>query len=83
MRQIAAFLREYVPGFEKAYVAQSGVNVGVRETRRVLGGYQTDGGRRPHRPQVPGRDRQRLLPRGHPQPEGKGTIVRNVPFGEA
>ena len=40
MRQIAAFLRKYVPGFERAYVAQSGVNVGVRETRRILGDYQ-------------------------------------------
>ncbi|HKX37302.1 MAG TPA: FAD-dependent oxidoreductase, partial [Burkholderiales bacterium] len=40
MRQIAEFLRRYVPGFEKAYVLQSGVNVGVRETRRILGDYQ-------------------------------------------
>ncbi|HUF93573.1 MAG TPA: FAD-dependent oxidoreductase, partial [Candidatus Limnocylindria bacterium] len=30
MRQMAAFFRKYVPGFEHAYVAQSGVNVGVR-----------------------------------------------------
>ncbi len=29
-----------MPGFEKSYVMQSGVNVGVRETRRILGDYQ-------------------------------------------
>jgi hypothetical protein len=36
-----AFLRKYVPGFEESYVVQSGVQVGVRETRRVLGEYPT------------------------------------------
>src|SRR5438270_12316590 len=34
MRQISEFLRRSVPGFENSYVAQSGVQVGVRETRR-------------------------------------------------
>ena len=30
MRQIAAFLKRYVPGFENAYVAQSGFMAGAR-----------------------------------------------------
>ena len=44
MRQIAAFLRRYVPGFADAYVAQSGVQVGVRETRRIVGEYRLERG---------------------------------------
>lgn len=31
------FFRKYVPGFEKAYVAHSGEQVGVRDTRRIVG----------------------------------------------
>lgn len=34
------FLRESAPGFEKAYILEIAPQVGVRETRRVLGEYQ-------------------------------------------
>jgi hypothetical protein len=34
------FLRESVPGFEQAYLLEIAPQVGVRETRRVLGDYQ-------------------------------------------
>jgi glycine/D-amino acid oxidase-like deaminating enzyme len=35
--QVAAFLRKYVQGFERAYLAETASNVGVRESRHVLG----------------------------------------------
>lgn len=37
---ITEFLRRYVPGYEACYVIDSASSVGVRETRRFLGGYQ-------------------------------------------
>lgn len=33
------FLRKYVPGFEHCYVVSSPFQVGVRETRRIMGSY--------------------------------------------
>ena len=40
MRQLVAFLRKYVPGFEHSYMVQSGATIGIRETRRITGEYQ-------------------------------------------
>jgi len=34
-----SFLKKYIPGFEKAHVESSGVSVGVRDTRHVIGEY--------------------------------------------
>ncbi len=36
---IVNFFRKYVPGYERAYIAYTGTQIGVRESRRVLGGY--------------------------------------------
>jgi hypothetical protein len=33
------FLRKYVPGFESCYVVSNPFQIGIRETRRVQGGY--------------------------------------------
>ena len=37
---IMRFLRARVPGFEQAYAVQSGTQIGVRETRRIVGLHQ-------------------------------------------
>jgi len=39
MHQIAAFLKKHVPGFENAYLSHSAAQIGVRESRRVMGDY--------------------------------------------
>jgi hypothetical protein len=83
MSQVAAFLRDYVPGFADSYVAQSGVQVGVRETRRILGGYVLTG-----EDILTARKFDDVIARGtYPvdihNPHGKGTVLRSVPAGDA
>jgi hypothetical protein len=83
MRQIAAFLRRYVPGFEESYVVQSGVQIGVRETRRVLGEYQLTA-----HDVLSARKFDDAIARGaYPvdihNPKGSGTLLKRLPPGEA
>lgn len=37
--EILRFLRLYIPGCKQSYLAESGVSIGVRESRRVIGRY--------------------------------------------
>lgn len=39
VRDLSRFLRGYVPGFENSYVVSSGAQLGIRETRRIIGKY--------------------------------------------
>ena len=83
MRQIAEFLKQYVPGFEKSYVMQSGVNVGVRETRRIIGDYQLNAD-----DVLSARKFDDAIARGaYPvdihNPTGTGTVLKRLPPGEA
>ncbi|CUS86770.1 FAD dependent oxidoreductase, partial [Candidatus Kryptonium thompsonii] len=43
MLQIYNFLKEKIPGFENSYLLESGIQVGVRETRRAIGEYIISG----------------------------------------
>jgi hypothetical protein len=81
--QIVAFLRDYVPGFKDAYLAQAGTAIGVRETRRVLGEYVLTA-----EDVLTARKFDDVIARGtYPvdihNPTGKGTVLRTVPPGDA
>jgi glycine/D-amino acid oxidase-like deaminating enzyme len=83
MRQLAAFFQRYVPGFERSYVAQSGVAVGVRESRRIKGEYQLTAD-----DLLNARKFEDVIARGsYPvdihNPEGKGTTLKRLPPDEA
>jgi hypothetical protein len=83
MRQIGDFLRNRVPGFADAYIAQSGTTIGVRETRRIVGEYQLTA-----EDVLTCRTFEDAVARGsYPidihDPQGKGTILRRLPAGGA
>lgn len=40
MESIAQFMKRYIPGFEHAYIARAGCEIGVRETRHIQGCYR-------------------------------------------
>ena len=83
MRQLDAFLRRHVPGFGDAYVVQSGVHTGVRETRRIGGDVvltATDvlGARK-----FPDAIARGAYPVDIHSPSGKGTVLERLPPGES
>lgn len=43
VNELMAFFRKYVPGCENAYIDRIGAQVGVRETRRIMGEYVLTG----------------------------------------
>ena len=83
LRQIAAFLRRYVPGFDESYVAQSGVNIGVRETRRFIGDYQLRADDILQARKFPDVIARSTYPVDIHNPEGTGTTLKRIPPGEA
>jgi hypothetical protein len=81
MASIARFLQTRVPGFESSYVIQSGVQVGVRETRRVLGDYQLTGQDVLDARKFPDVVARGAYPVDIHNPNGPGTILRRLPQG--
>ncbi len=80
--EIAAFLRRKVPGFEKAYLSHTAPQIGVRETRRILGEYiltgeEVLGGRKFADGIALG-----SYPIDVHNPAGEGTIMKHLPPGE-
>lgn len=83
LKQIAAFFRRYVPGFERAYVAQSGVHIGVRETRRIRGEYTLTGSDILEARKFDDVIARSTYPIDIHNPTGPGTVLKRLPPGEA
>lgn len=83
MSQAAAFLKNNVPGFQGAYVVQSGSHIGVRETRRIIGDYQLSA-----EDIITTRRFEDVIARStYPidihNPHGTGTTLMHLPHGSA
>jgi hypothetical protein len=83
IRQIAAFFKKYVPGFENAYLVQSGVTVGVRETRRIKGKYILSVEDVLNARKFDDVIARSSYPVDVHNPSGKGTTLKRLPPGEA
>lgn len=83
MRQIVAFLRRYVPGFEQAYAMQSGAHAGVRETRRIRGDYVLTMDDVLEARKFSDVVARSTYPIDIHNPKGKGTLLLRLPPGEA
>jgi hypothetical protein len=81
MDQVARFLQRRVPGFERSYAVQSGTQVGVRESRRIMGEYVLTA-----KDVLRARCFDDVVARGsYPidihDPKGRGTVLRRLPDG--
>lgn len=79
MVELEGFLKKKVPGFEEAYLLMSGIQVGVRETRRIMGEYMMTG-----RDIVEaGKFKDSIAKGSYPidihNPKGEGTVIKAPP----
>ena len=72
--EIVRYLKAYIPGFENAYVDRVAPFMGIRETRRIVGGIHSDRGRHLQLRQVRRRHRRRKLS-GGPSPSGGRRLL--------
>jgi hypothetical protein len=80
--KIARFMKEYVPGFADSYICQTGVAVGVRETRRIVGEYRMTAEDVLGAAKFDDAVARGTYPVDIHSPTGKGTVLKRVPSGE-
>jgi len=81
MRHIEDFFKRYVPGFEETYVIQSGVQVGVRESRRIKGDYTLTANDVLEAKSFEDAIARSTYPIDIHNPTGRGTILKRVKTG--
>jgi hypothetical protein len=80
--EIARFLVSDVPGFERAYLQQTGTQIGVRESRRIRGDYVLTEEDVISARKFPDGIARCNYPIDIHNPAGSGTVIREVPEGD-
>lgn len=83
LQQLAAFMRKYVPGMAQSYVLQSGVQIGVRESRRIQGLYRLTADDILSARKFPDVIARGTYPMDIHSPVGQGTLLKRIKLGEA
>ncbi len=81
--QLTSFLRKYVPGFEKAYLLQSGTVASVRETRRINGEYTLTADDVLQARKFNDVIAHAVYPIDIHNPKGRGTLLKRIRAGAA
>ncbi len=83
VHRVLHFLKRYVPGFEKAHLISTGSQIGIRETRRIVGEYTLTGDDVLEARRFPDAIARGSYPVDIHDPSGKGWGVRFVKAGAA
>ena len=81
--QLLRFFRERVPGFENARIAATGTQVGIRESRRIVGRYTLTRDDVLHARQFPDAVARSAYPIDIHNPSGTGTTTHRLAAGES
>lgn len=81
--EVSEFLKEYVPGFKNSYMVQTGVQIGIREARRIIGEYKLTGFDIIEARKFPDVIARCAYSMDIHNPLGKGTRIERLPPGES
>lgn len=81
VHEMADWLRRTIPGFEGSYLLATAAQVGVRETRRVIGEHLVTEDELLNLTRYPDAIALSAYPVDIHNPAGTGTVMKHLPFG--
>lgn len=81
MKEMVQWIRARIPGFEKSYLLASAAQVGVRETRRIIGEHIITEAELLSEIKYPDAIAFSAYPIDIHNPAGSGTIIKQLPYG--